>query len=616
MRLNESHGRALKRVILIAGLATFIITLTTMAWRVKGLREERDGRDQFLAEEVAKEAGVLTQQLQNRIQEIRTQAESLRGQAVFPQNIILHLAELAPVPEASLQVVRTGRSTALSPYGELSPAMEDFYLRTIEKRFSEKRFGSGEISSKGVALLRVKKDPLHSKEWLALAFPSKEAAGTVLVALIDPERGFDVSARSNRTDGALIRSYVIAADGIVLAHSTRSYAGSDFASLDIGRDVGRVAANVDSALAPPVEGRLFVSVDQVKSWTALVRLDPLPLAVVVERVADPEMTIREVLRASGAITGFGIVIAIFLFWVVFGTGFRIVNWARGARLETPLEMPQVLEKKSDKEPVAPSRRDLLILEPMEPMPAGGVSASFGPETESAPSPSRAAGTDGAATDFAFGFERQPASDVIQSQGVERAFLEFRNADPELLLAQRKLQQAAENRTRESESLARNERILFSEFETQTAQIREPGEVANRLTSFAHRFFGRPALFFCYHPRTRIAVLQARAGVQESNRMAFPLIEDVVANLLFTDEFGASLALADYAPLGRLVAGSFGVSEYRAWPVFRTGAESGSGDSELMGIFILLGEIKPRMREPLARMMKVTGLAYEYAIVSQ
>ncbi|HLE01035.1 MAG TPA: hypothetical protein VJB59_12280 [Bdellovibrionota bacterium] len=610
----------MKRVILIAGLATFILTLTTMVWRVKGLREERDGRDQFLAEEVAKEAGILTRQLQNRIQEIRTLAETLRDQAFFSSNAILHLTELAElvtVPGGPLQVVRTGRSTALGPYGELSPAMEDFYLRTIEKRFGEKRFGTGEISSKGVSLLRVKKDPLHSKEWLALAFHSvampNATAGTVLVALIDPERGFDVSARSIRTDGALIRSYVMAADGIVLAHSTRSYAGSDFAGFDVGREVGRVLAT-NSA----VKVRLFVSVDQVKSWTALVRLDPLPLAVVVERVADPEMTIREVLRASGAITGFGVVAAIFLFWLVFGTGFRLVNWARGARPETPLEVPpkpEMSEMLAPLESVAPSRKDVLILEPM---PAGVVPASFGPraDEETPETESSSSGPAAAATDFTFGFERQPASDVIQSQGVERAFLEFRNADPELLLAQRKLQQAAENRERESESLARNERILFSEFETQTAQLREPGEVAKRLTSFAHRFFGRPALFFCYHPRTRIAVLQARAGVQESNRIAFPLTEEVVANLLFTDEFGASLALADYAPLGRSVAGSFGVSEYRAWPVFRTAAAAGSNDSGLMGIFILLGGTTPRMRKPLARMMKVTGLAYEYAIVSQ
>lgn len=209
-------------------------------------------------------------------------ASSMPAAASNPDGPILHWAELE-LQDGRLKGVRqSARNPGFEPTVGW-PAFESFYLQSAISRLN-----LHELEENGVTLLRIKQERGQSQEWLALAFERKSDTVTgrattaaLVLALVDPVEVFPVFRRwASRSEDGNLRGYLIGSDGFVLAHSQRTYAGSDFKSVPV----------FDQGVLPMLKSKarsgsgVYSSIDKTAVTAAFARPGTLPLGVVVERV--------------------------------------------------------------------------------------------------------------------------------------------------------------------------------------------------------------------------------------------------------------------------------------------------------------------------------------------
>ena len=170
--------------------------------------------------------------------------------------------------------------------------------------------------------------------------------------------------------------------------------------------------------------------------------------------------------------------------------------------------------------------------------------------------------------------------------------------------------------------ARSESAILHQFESESAKLRDPRQVATRLAQTASRLCSSPTLYFVHHENARVAVLQTTAGFEsgeDPSGMSFNLDAPIQHRILECEKKGQIASLSDYGPLTKLCLARFGTAHFEAWPV--TGFAHLGRQAErprLLGVLVVLhAGVESRTRQDsLFRMMRATGLIYENSILAQ
>ena len=185
-------------------------------------------------------------------------AHAAREQIKIPLTLpgFIHWAEIERDGE------RFGRVRQSAQAASQATPINESYLQAVIRSIDSKQ-----LAENGVAAIRVRQAP---DEYLALVFPLPANASSpgVLVALVDPSVAFGGLERVSRLGTKEVaRAFLVGNDGVVLAHTQRSYAGSEFAQFR------GVAAEGEYT---------YRSLDRLNARGYFARLGTLSLGVVTE----------------------------------------------------------------------------------------------------------------------------------------------------------------------------------------------------------------------------------------------------------------------------------------------------------------------------------------------
>jgi hypothetical protein len=234
------------------------------------------------------------QNLQAKMEEVRSQSrlllenvwdqiDSLKGQALSwntTSNLtgdIKAYGEITFNPNGSAHGVKN-----LVENKSWTNASKDFAARVeAALRKTPSNQIAQQVRDAGVSLIGIPRNPGEGTEYVGLAF--QKGARTIFIA-VDPSEAFSRFSRwSTRREAGNLRGYLIGANGKVLVHSERVYSGADFSGSDVFLQALRPLFR-DQRLGGVAT---FKAVDMRTVTTAYIRLENLPLAVVVERVVRP-----------------------------------------------------------------------------------------------------------------------------------------------------------------------------------------------------------------------------------------------------------------------------------------------------------------------------------------
>jgi len=501
--------------------------------------------------EVTSQAKMVTESLLSQVESLRAQALSYQqaraaaGDQAMPflaEGPVLHWAELEIRDGKVQRALRSARNPAwngdTAVVAGSDQTYEDYYVHAVSQALN-----LTELKREGLSAVRVKQDPSSPTEWLAVAFPLPSPASNIVVMLLDPSRAFNVfQTWAGHSEAGALRSYLVAADGYVLAHSVKTYSGNDFSSVPVFRQaIGEMLAGKRASGTGT-----FVSADQQRVIASYQPLGKLPFGVVVERAVQGSS--GSALRRAPVRVWAGLML-------------QLLAWL-GVSILAAFAVAQVLRKRMDEllhPRPNPSEEEVDATVPMVP-PSEEVSIlGASPATDS--------------------IVRTPSSS-----------LEIRTA----------------SEPRGSE--------LVRSFESATQLLRDPDEIADRLTSVASRLYGCPSLFFAYYPQSHSAVLQAAGGLSHAELnggLQFAINDQTFLKLLERGTQNGMMSLAQYGPLMRLLQSKMGHSRFEAWAAIGMGPK-------LLGVLVLLNpELTATANaDDFSLLMQTTSIRYEKALFSQ
>ncbi|MCM2323968.1 MAG: hypothetical protein NDJ90_11970 [Oligoflexia bacterium] len=441
----------------------------------------------------------------------------------------------------------------------------------------------------GKSVLRLKQDSQRNSEWLAILFPVQggdsvtEPTGRVLLALIDPAEGFATFRDwSSRAEPGAVRAYLVARDGLVLAHSQKAYVASDFSK------TGIFTAQAREGLAR------YQAIDLLPVAGAYVPAAGLPFGVVVERIYEPAQSNfpLEGVLASPITWALAGVLFFALASLVIALGARALFRVLKARRVHPVSEPGVEEAMaqldgSRKFAKAEGKRleaEQGALERLAPRDAETfILQELPPSQEATMESPRAAAN--------------PVNDAVDAQLVEEALTRELQTSPEV------------SRTE------LDRRIAVTRFELGIARSKSLSEALERLARFAHEATASPALILAFDPASSKASLHAAAGLPAAwvmKRIQFSLPRaanaaiDILQRVARSEKQGKLLSLTDYPLLAQAITRGFDPPprDFEAWAL----SESGSGT--FLGALVILdgGDRVVHNRDVLARAIRSMGHA--------
>jgi hypothetical protein len=466
-----------------------------------------------------------------RLRDAELKAQGVAPSPSNPDGPILHWAELELQGGKLKGIIQAARNPGFEPAVGWA-AFESFYLQSAISRLN-----LHELQENGVTLLRIKREEGHSQEWLALAFERKRSDATgnataIVLALVDPVEIFPVFRRwASRGESGNLRGYLVGSDGFVLAHSQRTYAGSDFRSVPV----------FEQGVLPMLKGQarggagVYASIDKLAVTAAFARPGTLPLGVVVERV-NPAMA-----QASAwwglspeAYSGFGGALAAVM-------GLAAVMAMSFARVVQRNPVPQFSVRQA-----APTEAAVEVYESAVPV---------------APQP-----------------EQVYAQEEIHPL-----------PDMEDQIAEELLSARAANPRAQAEHHAR---VLIAQFDDQSQKARDSRSVAKSLAVAASGIAGAPALFFGYREGLKACLLEAHSSLRpglSTEALSFRLTDLMLARIDRYQKEGRVASLSDDPNLALLMARRLSQRTFEALAV--TAPKTG----RLLGVLVTLDDLSARAR---------------------
>lgn len=520
------------------------------------------------------------------IETIRTQGQSFAK--------IRNLEPSAPLSGkiihwSEIEADRTVRATAKNSSRLTSIAFDEArYLGTLAT------LNPSEIQSQGIAVVRVKPDPLRSTEWLAFAFPNPHRAGSIVTALVDPA---ELMASMRATDQAHSRTYLLGKDGVVYAHSQLSYVGANFSRL----------SGLTALRAPQSSVGRFTAMDQLEVLAAHMPLGKLPLGIVVEEALElEEAAVTEAkLGAVAQTTGQFLAALGGIILLILGSAWQVRKRLAGSLSAEQLDELEagVLADDSASDSITRSPNfEEWIKKATEEHEAQGKPASEPPSLNLADLTQGASGATLAG----------PITVARSADAMAEA----------ALAAQEKMLRQELQASQSALKTAQEENALLSQFELEASTLKDPKTVSTRMTSLASRLCHSPALFFGYQETTKSAVLHTMTGYNQNeipSHFSFPITPELLKALQDSERNGRLLSLAEYEPLAQALMARLGIAHFEAWAVSGFGhLGRQAGKPRLLGVLVLTqaGIESAMRRESLSRMMRVTGLVYENTLLSQ
>jgi hypothetical protein len=527
-----------------------------LAWAMGlgiGLRAQRMSEEQ--AQGQALEA--LSAQNADRVEAFLTWVTALRAQS----HALFHGQETYTIPvlhwaawegaQAPLQAIRRLKASGIAPDAE------ERWLREV----SAKAAGwSSTLAGGGFGILRARPEGPNTREWLGFVF-SRPGGGFYSVAVI-PQQAFPWVRRfSERSRGGLDRTYLIGADGSVLAHSMEDYAGAQFAQSRIFRD----------ALQPALQGARkagtgeFESIDQMRVRAAYARIGSLPLLWVTESggglrsgVLPPESS-----RVAGEVLfSWGLILLGML-----GAGFYFGRRKGVTGAKAQAEAPVAIVASETPALAPPAERAPSLVPSSSPLPPISDSLGFGEST------------------------------------VRRDWLAS--------------QEALRSVEQEKKILTEIEEVLF--------QVHDPDHAVRCMTDGVARLTVGPTLFFQFQETLRLGNLRFESGFapgQAPEGLSFPFSSEMIERLLQLasdpgDEARSAgkALLSEHEPLARIILARLGIAHFEAWPVYRyTALGRSAGKPRLHGVLVVLqaGEAAFTRQDSIGRVIRSAALVYENA----
>ena len=302
MRLMQSHGRLLSIFALVIAPSLFGLGEGIWLHSQLGQGDALESPDRRLGQ-IYNQGQLLTDSLQEEVNAIGAEARELQWltrshsdlQRVMSRSPIMLWAELGLDHPVIRGVVRTVQN----PVWKRSLESEKFYLTTVVQSLH-----SSEIQSQGVQVVRVKQDFQGSRELLGLAYPGEHES--ILLVLVDPVLAFPSIQRwSSHGQGGKSRSYLLGADGLVLAHSQKKMNSIYLNDLPLFKNQ---ILNLFNGSLRSGQGD-FTSIDHLSVGAAYFRLGTLPVAVVVEEVNPVQSHSGYGLLLFSGIALFGVALA-------------------------------------------------------------------------------------------------------------------------------------------------------------------------------------------------------------------------------------------------------------------------------------------------------------------
>lgn len=150
-------------------------------------------------------------------------------------------------------------------------------------------------------------------------------------------------------------------------------------------------------------------------------------------------------------------------------------------------------------------------------------------------------------------------------------------------------------------------VALSRYEKELASIGNPAKIADRLVAIAVQIMSCPALFFAFHPRHSVAILQASAGFipgQVPEGMSFPLNSEKLKQFLDSEPESTIASFSDYPSIARMLETRLKAKRFDAWGI--------TSKRTLIGVLVVLrnGDVAPIRDEILTRMVHSTSATYE------
>lgn len=664
MRAKQSHGR-LKLPLAWLAIPMGIAMIGWVGGWASAMRWNRhvaESRFSDRLEGVTAQSRMLADEVTVEIESLRAQA-SIFGKLRSAQAAVQWTLGSAPL-WAELQyaggrltrVLQASANAKLAQNPQAASLTQEALVEAVSALPSRAATSAASFLGEArVALL--KPSMVHSNDWLALGFPQNGIDRMVWV-VVDPFIAFPAFRKfAARSDSGLLRGYLLAEDGAVLAHSQETYAGSNFSATPLFKE----------AVAPLFAGSRrsgsgqFRAIDRSPVLASYQRVENLPLALVVERVALPlatdgfsswvqnwlgwEGALSEILVESVAnpqVRSAGIESFLWLALLlagVFAAASGRKLWLRGG------ERGEHLNGQPDALPELMSVEDFSSANSLTGRARTGATPEAQGRVAAVPAPLPNSVSNLATNSFG---DAIPVIQVAEGSGVfkllsgpsQATFSEqdFSQGLPTQNTAgfarpgdvdheKRQLHQSMDDlkqRLLNAEQFvrsAREESKVLNQFEEEARRLRDPRLVAHQLVHAASQLCGGPTLFFTYHERTKMAVLQADAGFANGDSpasWAFPVDPQLLSDVHDQDARAQVATLTDYRPLSQLVLARTGVAHFEAWAVTGYGhLGRQAGRTRLLGVLVVLesGVESYTRQDSLARMMRSTGLIYENALLS-
>lgn len=553
MRSIMSHGRLnLARMALWIGVPSLVSLAGGLALVAQAITAGYDYEGRLQAQNKANQEAVsevrsLSESLWSEIANIRASAlaahasleaasarrspgsltEAKRvGERILAESGILYLAELQRgSAEGEYQVKRTLRN----PEWKESLNINSDYLQKAAQQIS-----ASDLKENGTAVLRLRLDPQRSREWLGFVFegPEQKVLNLGILAVIDPSSTLrSLKQWGSKNAGRAVRSYLIANDGIVVAHSQESYNGANFGSLPL----------FQNAVTEAIAGRrlsgagTYQSVDSIPVRAAYIKARSLPFGVVVESVISESPVGMAAVWKRLPHTALYWVLGISALGVVVSMALMLAAYRRNKRLRT--------------EQKAKAIEDNEIEELQRNLRRASIEAARIKYSQ----------------DVLRIEEVAPREDAYSGENVQPTYSIPASMDEQMI------EFALSRELREDAQSARSnlaKRVAMAQFEMDMELLDQPNKLAQRTTNFLHQMLHDPVLFFAYDERNSKAVLQACTGVDAdvSGKVFFPIKDNLPERVANDSKNGQILDLSAYGALVALSLRLFRVNSFKAWPL--------------------------------------------------
>lgn len=429
------------------------------------------------------------------------------------------------------------------------PTYEEKLLASLKEQIS-----TAELRLSGAVLGMVDLPEGGGKKGLFVAVPAGKVSDLqplekAFVFLVDPVKAFPGFGKLAISDEA---AFLFFKNGKVLAHTLPAFVGTDLMRIpDLKESIGNLFLGAQTGFV-----QRYSPIDGTRQRLAVVRAGTLPFAVGVERKAPPAVFslewASEQWQSGAARKNLGSVFVLLACALFLFAGFS--SWA-ARRLRREIE------------------------------DARNSRTSLAPEQGALP----------------------PALAEAAEQAVEK-------------LMQNRVEKEAERRTADTAAQAlaadlglsgggRSEAGRVNEVLSRIEKAYTVEAVEREVVSFCSEIIGGHAIYFRYQPR-----IQNLSAVSISQEIpADPVLraqiyvrKDIEQQVEQFSASGKAASLTHYAPLKKVMQSNFEGAAYEAWAVTTT--MEVSGKAAMVGVLILLhsGEVDPRVRPILARILRESG----------